>query len=288
MNADPAVARKLALDFVKRSRALLWPYLVHPSRFEAELAGVVGRQGEGNEAYRVDQMVDDLLVELLEERGIVGRVFSEESGWRHMGSGDVYTVVCDPFDNSFLSTRSFRDSSVVISIGDSTGRFLACAVGDLATSAVYLADDTGAHVLEEDGDEWRRRTASTSSVRRLEDAFVVLPAMLRPERPRALGVPDLVARAKHLITLDGAIFMGRLAAGYVDAYVDVVVGQPVYEVASLEMITRAGGVVTDLSGEPLGFERVLAMVEHDPSGRTSVVAAASLKLHREILRALRA
>ena len=122
----------------------------------------------------------------------------------------------------------------------------------------------------------------------LEDAFVVLPAMLRHGRPRALDVPDLVARAKYLLTLDGAIFFGRLGAGYIDAYVDVAVGQPVYEVACLELIGRAGGVVTDLHGEPLDFERIVSMVQEDPEGRTSVVAAATPELHVEILRALHA
>ena len=85
--------------------------------------------------------------------------------------------------------------------------------------------------------------------------------------------------------MDGAIFFGRLAAGYVDAYVDVVVGQPVYEVAALEMITRAGGVVTDGQGEPLDLSRVVSLIEMDPGGRI-VVAAATAKLHAEIMRAL--
>ncbi len=280
------VARRLALEFAARSRALLGPYLFHPSRFEAEMAAVVGHHREDNDAYRVDQVVDDLLADLLADHGVAGRVFTEESGWRHLGDGDVYTVVCDPFDNSFLSTRSFRDSAVVISIGDSIGRFLACAVGDLATSAVYLADESGAYVVEEDDGTWRERPAATSSITSIDEAFVILPSILRPARASALAVPDLIARARHLVTMDGAIFFGRLAAGYVDAYVDVAVGQPVYEVPAVEMIRRAGGVVTDVEGGPLAFERVVAMVVDDPEGRTSVVAAATPELHAEIMRAL--
>lgn len=287
MIANSGVARRLALDFVTRSRAFLWPYLVHPSRFEDELAAVVGSHEDDNDAYMVDAMVEDILGDVLRSHGIGGRVFSEESGWRQLGPGDAYTVVCDPFDNSFLSTRSFRDSAVVISIGDGRGRFLYSALGDLATSAVYVADEHGSHVLEEDEGLWRERPATTSSVTRIEDAFVVLPAILRPRRPLALDVPELVARCKHLITMDGAIFFGRLAAGHVDAYVDVVVGQPVYEVPCLEVVARAGGVVTDAQGEPLGFERMLGMVEDDPKGRTGVVAASTPELHDQIMQVLR-
>lgn len=281
------VAREVALSFVSRSRELLWPFLVHPSRFEAELAGVVGHHREDNDAYRVDQLIDELLSQVLDEAGVAGRVFTEESGWRQLGDGDLYTVVCDPFDNSFLSTRSFRDSAVVISIGDAAGRFLVSVVADLATSTVFLADERGAAALEKDEAGWRERPAKTSPVTRIEDAFVILPAILRPGRPDALAVPELVEKAKHLITMDGAVFFGRLAAGYVDAYVDVVVGQPVYEVPSLEIVRRAGGVVTDVDGEALTFERILRLVEDDPEGRVSVVAASTPELHAELLSVLR-
>ena len=81
--------------------------------------------------------------------------FFRRNGWRRHGRGNAFTVVCDPFDNSFLSTRSFRDSSVVISVGDGQGRFLCCALGDLATSTVYFADQHGSRVLEQDGKTWR-------------------------------------------------------------------------------------------------------------------------------------
>jgi len=286
MKADSAVARQLALDFVSRARTVLEPYLWFPSRFEAELGMQVGHHQEDNDAYRVDVVTQEILDGLVEERGIAGRVFSEETGWRRYGSGNAFTVVCDPFDNSFLSTRSFRDSSVVISIGDGEGRFYCSALGDLATSSVYFADQHGSRVLEQDGERWRERTMRTSRVTRLEEAFVVLPAILRTHRPQAMEVPDLVARSKHLITMDGAIFLGRLGAGYVDAYIDVEVGQPVYEVASLEVILRAGGTVTDREGLPLDFERVVHMVQQDPSGRTGVVAAATKELHADIMRTL--
>ena len=217
-------------------------------------------------------------------------IFSEETGWRRHGRGDAFTVVCDPFDNSFLSTRSFRDSSVVISVGDGQGRFLCCALGDLATSTVYFADQHGSRVLEQDGKTWREKIKqlTTSSVTRIEDAFVILPATLRPQRSQAMDIPNLVARSKHSSQWMGRLLLGRLAAGYVDAYIDVVVGQPVYEVACLEVILRAGGVVTDGEGAPLDFERVLQMVERDPSGRTGVVAdRPPRELHADIMRALR-
>ena len=42
MNENAALAHQLALDFVVQARAFLKPYLWHPSRFEAELAKLVG------------------------------------------------------------------------------------------------------------------------------------------------------------------------------------------------------------------------------------------------------
>ena len=92
VSTDTAVARRLALDFVARSRELLHPYLVS-SRFSTELATMVGHHGADNDAYRVDTMIDELLVDLLVEHRIGGRVFSEESGWRRTGDTDDYRGV---------------------------------------------------------------------------------------------------------------------------------------------------------------------------------------------------
>jgi fructose-1,6-bisphosphatase/inositol monophosphatase family enzyme len=282
-----SLARRVALDFVERSRALLDPFLQSPTRFNEKMAVVVGHHRADNDAYRVDVMLDELLMELLAQHKVGGRVFSEESGWRTLGTGHGYTMVCDPFDNTFLSTRAVRESSVVLSIAGQDGRLACCVIGDLSTRAVFLADSRGSFLLEpDDAGEWQEQPLSTSSVIRLEDAFVVLPAFLKPRRREALDVADLVARARYLLTMDGAIFFGRLAAGYIDAYVDVVVGQPVYELAALEIMTRAGGVVTDGSGTPLDLSDVISGIEQNPDGRTTIVAASTAALHAELMRTL--
>ena len=288
MSADPAVARRLVLDFVATSRELLCPFLLSPARFGAELTTVMRSHRLDNDSYRVDMMVEEVLTNLLVKYRIGGQVFSEESGWRRIGDSADYTVVCDPFDNTFLCTRAFRDSSVVIAIADTRGDLLCCAIGDLATRAAFLADPDGAYMLEQDGAGcWQQpQQAMTSTVTRLQDAFVVLPALLRPDRLQALAFPELVGNARHLLTMDGAIFFGRLAAGYIDAYVDVVVGQPVYEIPALELITRAGGIVTDGHGEPLDLPRIVSLIEADPDGRIGVVAAATAELHADIMNAL--
>lgn len=286
MPPDGDLARRVALDFVERSRRMLAPYLLQPSRFEAELAPKVGTHGEDNDAYRVDLVVDDLLTTVLEEHGIEGRVFSEESGWRRTGTRDDYRIICDPFDNSFLSTRSFRDSAVTLSVADHSGQFLCCALGDLATTVVYLADETGPWILEPGSNGEGRRPATTSSVTTLEDAFVIMPAMLRPGREHVLAAGALVSAPRHLLTLDGVVLLGRLAAGYVDAYVDAVVGQQLYEMPCLELVVRAGGIVTDKEGKPFDYGQLVRELERDPDARMTVVAASTHELHDEILSAL--
>jgi fructose-1,6-bisphosphatase/inositol monophosphatase family enzyme len=259
--------------------------MLDPSTFEARLARVIGRETDDNILYQFDLDMEALCIKVLSEFRIGGRLFSEESGWRDLGQGGDFRIVCDPFDNSFLAARGFREASVAITVADRKGGFVCSAIGDLSTNRTYYADADGAFILDSPGRP-ERRPAHPSCVTRIHDAFIVQPAFLRTGREDVLTNNQLVEGARYFLNNDGVILFGRLADGRIDAYVDTVIGQPLYEIPCLMIVARAGGVVTDENGRLFDFKRIIDRMENEPTSRFRVVAASTTELHAEILSAL--
>ena len=97
---------------------------------------------------------------------------------------------------------------------------------------------------------------------------------------------DIFIKPGQLHCLDGAIFIGRTASGYIDAYLDPYIGQPLYEVPCLEMINRAGGIITDTDGSEFDLAKLIEDLEINPNARYKFIAAATAELHEEICNAL--
>jgi fructose-1,6-bisphosphatase/inositol monophosphatase family enzyme len=250
---------------------------------ERDLGGVVADKGDEHFAYEVDEYANRILYDVIGEYDIKCHVFSEEGGWRKVADHPQHLIICDPFCNTALAVRGFREAAVAICITDAGGEFIACAIGDLQIERVFYADSTGAHLWEPDRrGVWRAAPMAVSRVRSLDEAFVVTSLLKRERRVRAVSEPFYVkARAVHGV--DGAIMIGRLASGYIDAYLDPFKGQPLYEVPCCEMVRRAGGVVTDTDGRPFSLPKVIEGLLDDPKARYKIVAACTEELHRELL-----
>lgn len=124
--------------------------------------------------------------------------------------------------------------------------------------------------VEVDGLAWTRRRPVP---RRIEDAVIALPGDLR--RLRATGLDRLYAallpRAAG-IRVTGALAydLASLAMGEIDARVSTF-AKTVDVAAGQRLVEQAGGIVTDIRGEPW------------QPGATGVVAAASESLHAALL-----
>jgi len=209
------------------------------------------------------------------------RIFSEEGGWEKGEYEGACMVVTDPFDQSFPTTRTFRQAGMGICVADPAGRMLAVAVADFAVSLIYTATLAGAWVYTVSPN----RPASAlqpSTVTSLEEAFIVMPGSRTPRREVVLSSP-VAAAAGRLYNTDGIVNYGRVAAGHIDGYLDPVIGKPGYEFFYAAIPDRAGAVVTDELGVPFDFSAAFRRFREDSDHRFRFAIGATPTLHRRLV-----
>ena len=246
---------------------------------------VIADKGGGHFAYALDEIANDIVLHELKVAGVRAKFFSEEGGWREVGDGQAdYVIVCDPYCNTSLTMRGFREAAIALLMSTRDDKLAAAAIGDFQTDRIFYADSTEALILSDASTSHPvARPMQTSRVRDLDKAFVVCSAV-KKDRRRSPATAALFSTVGTFHSVDGAIMIGRLAAGDIDAYLDPFKGQPLYEIPCCELILRSGGVVTDWTGAPFALGEVLRRLQHDPRNRYRLVAANTPELHQELLK----
>lgn len=276
----------IILKYIASIQQRLLPFLRNQRYLESELGGIIKRKADGQLTHAIDAFSDKTLFNILRSHNLSCEVYSEESGWRSFGGSPKYQIICDPYCNTLLTLRSFRESAVAVCITDMSAELVACAIGDLQTDRIFYADPSGAFMWELHCDgRWKKSSIHVSSEYKLEDAFVVASLLKRERRIPTIS-SDFFCRAGIIHAVDGAIMIGRLAAGNIDAYVDPFKGQPIYEVPCCELIVKAGGIVTDVYGSPFSLMDIVKRLKKDPNSRYQLVAACTERLHNSILNGL--
>ena len=250
------------------------------------MGSIIEDKGGDHYAYKIDEFANNLLINILEKNRLDCFLFSEEGGWSQIGTNPRFFVICDPYCNTSLTMRSFRESAVSICITDLNGVLVSCAIADLQVERVFYADTTGSYLGELKEASWIKSSLQVSGVRNLADSFVVMSLLKKNRRPISAS-SGVFLKAKTIHGVDGAIMIGRLAAGNIDAYLDPFVGQPLYEVPCFEIIIRAGGIVTDINKTPFNLSDIISKLNENPKGRYKFVASCNEFLHCEILENLR-
>lgn len=273
-----------AIDYVKQAQSMLMPALIEQQHKPNEVFSLMSASEEQNPSYGFDHLSNELLFRTLVKHNFSCNVFSEEEHtWRKVGYEPKHFVICDPFCNSSLASRTFRDSAVAICITDLDSQFAACAIGDLQIKRIYYADPSGAYILEDyDQKDGTKSKIHVSNINNIEDAIVATP-LLKPERRRKVKNIPFFDRAKTIHGTDGAINIARLASGYIDGYLDPSKGQPLYEVPCCELIAKAGGIVTDNKGHPFQLKEIITSLVKNNEDRYKLVAACTKELHSILL-----
>ncbi len=284
---DPAM--QICLEYTFAARLQIEQALYHHMQFMRDLATITLQKTPTHQQYGFDLLLHQLLLEQLAHKGVRARFYSEESGWLDLG-GDTFVIIVDPFDQSSMATRSVRGAAVVVTIATADLQLAAVAIADLSTHITYVANPSGTFVVTHDFlpaalDNLHAVNAKPAATKELAQAFVICPAS-RPKRRLALSRSRLFAQAGELLTIDGAVNFGRLAAGYIDAYLDPFVGQPLYEVACAALCQQAGAVVSDAQGQPFSLADLITRLGTNPETRYPIVAAATQQLHEELLAVL--
>jgi len=194
----------------------------------------------------VDLLCEDLMVEAIQERYPDDAILSEERGGSV--SEDGRTWLLDPVDGTanFMKANPMFCACVSVVEGDCVTHAAVAAprLGDL-----YHARAGGGAFRETGGKEVPMRV---SDVQRLE--YAVAGADLSLRRPQDPGVDSLLSGSWQLRALGSAGIRGAwLAAGYLD--VSIGTRNTVWDYApTVLLVSEAGGLATDLSGEPWGLD----------------------------------
>ncbi len=232
-------------------------------------SGTVMQMGaDGTPTKEIDGRAEEAVIAVLERSGVSFAILSEEMGRKEIGDDPKYFLHLDPLDGTFNAISGIPFYSVSIYI---SGPF--CSLGyvfDLAHAVKFYAE-RGRGAWTEFGGTKSLLAVSTTPT--LYD-FSVSAYTLRPNTGRIVGLGDVVRRIRTLGST--SLELCLVAAGRLDAFVDLRGGLRLVDVAAGSLIVQeAGGIVTDGRGERIQFNG-------DMWQKAEFLASNGL-FHREIL-----
>ncbi len=238
----------------------------------AELAIGAG----GDRTMELDRAAEvDVFAELdaLATSGERFSVLSEEAGHRRLGA-DYPLVLVDPVDGSLNAKQGVPVFGVMLALLD--GPTIADTV---AGCVVNLVNGETWTAIRKQG-AWRDGNL-IKPMQRADRKRLQLVAL--ESTPRAIEVArGLVLRSSKIRILGSmALSIAHTAAGSFDAFCAPLPVRVFDMAASLLILTEAGGVATDLDGNPL------SATPSSLESRTSLICAPTHDLHATALRALR-
>jgi len=261
--------------------SFMQPYLTNQALFSQSLDRQVKVKTVNNIQYNFDLQVDDLVYQKIQEFGLSGRIFSEERGFQNWGE-KKYRIVYDPFCNSTLAARTFREAAAGISVFDYDYNFLAAGILDYQTGIMGIAHQRKTKFYQIQS--LTELSYSPSFATSLDETWVAVALNKKTERITEVLKRPIWQRPQMLILGSGHIYWLRLALGMIDVYLDPIGGEPLYEMFASTVAQSAGCVVTDLEGRLFSPKKVLQDFEKNPQqGRYYPVAAGTKDLHQEVL-----
>ena len=297
---DSGRAAELSRELALALREQVLPALgAHAGR---EHAGA----GEGGDVtFAIDERAESFLSEWLADRAPGVAFYSEDRGMVGPSGGAEWVLVVDPIDGTRPAMAGFESACVSVAAarldGEPTmGDVEAGVVVEIKSGAVFAATREGPA-------EPAARLSGTADLGRM---FWTYGFRGRPAVPTAVVLEELIDAS----SVGGATFdlgsatydMTRVVTGQLDAYVEpgprivadvpgmrerfervgggALLNNSPYDLAAAALIVeRAGAVLTDAYGDPLGGRPLLGSGEEF---QMSCVTAANPELHAEILRAV--
>jgi myo-inositol-1(or 4)-monophosphatase len=214
-------------------------------------------------------------------------------------------VLVDPLDTSELAVRGLNGYTHAMIYSRSLARPVATVVGDIYHHIqLYVASrdvhgNDKAFAVTADGIRFpltkREPTKLSESIvtnflMRPTERF--LPLSRQSELIRALDEPGADGKRRGRVGVDfGSVGLCHVAAGFTNAMVEFAKGFAIWDLAPGHyLLEAAGGVVLDLDGAPISLDYGLNSLDDIALAmetRQTFVAAGSVQLAREIVRALK-
>jgi len=237
---------------------------------------VIGMGADGTPTKSIDKVAENAVLSQLRLSGKSFKVLSEEIGEIVIGENREspdYFIHLDPLDGTFNAIAGIPFYSLSIYLSKDNCHF--GYIYDLASRKKYYAEmGKGAYTESDGGVPIKLSVSKTSD---LKD-FSISAYTIRPNTAKIVGIGDKVRRIRTLGSTSTE--MAFVAAGKLDAFVDLRGMLRVVDVAAGKLILEeGGGVVTDATGRKLLLE---GHMEGHMWQRTDLIGSNGL-LHRELL-----
>jgi len=220
----------------------------------------------------LDDEAQEAIVDTLTENKVSAYLVSEE-GDQVFGGGD-YFIVADPVDGTTNLARGLQPAVTSISVSETEtqGGVFAGIVVNLYTGETYFAEK-GKGAMQ---DGWPLQTAAPTQYRN------ALVSMDLSKVPRLDALAPLINESRH-IRAEGcsAVSLCHVAAGVLDAHVDVRGILRATDASAGLLILREAGGLYQVDGEPFGDFQLMKDTCFE------LAAASSPELMDEINRLLR-
>lgn len=224
----------------------------------------IGMNPKGDKIYKIDKVAEKAYLDNLPEDVTV---ISEESEPR---SGEDIIVVLDPICASVLAKRGSKYFSTGISVYSKKLEPICEAIGNFETGDIYYADKNGAFKNGNKIHAARTKKINDSTIINFESHKI-------SER---LGIinTELFRKAPNVFCPGSVkISLGLLSEGVIDGYVCASKVYPSTELIGIFLVEKAGGVASDMKGNPIE-------IYPDLKHRTSLLCSCTKELHESILK----
>lgn len=240
--------------------------LLIASRLKGEpLDREVGLGADGAPTHQVDALAERKAIELLERSGFCGRIVTEEQGILQFGESED-TIWLDPIDGTRNAYRNFPYYAWSIAHFQKN-TFKSGYIRNLANGDEFLALE-GSVTLNGIPLKTIARSPKKVGI-----------AAIRPRTKKGfVFLHTLQQRVRFLRILGAAALdIAYIASGAVDAFLDLDRGLKTVDYAAAKpLLELAGGVVSDLRGQPIRLQEDLTV-------RVKILAASHKQLHSMLL-----
>jgi len=277
------MAQEFIFSVFEEAFCFISPFLSNHQEFSETLSEEVKTKTGSNVQYNFDIELDEIFKKQIEKHEISGKIFSEESGFFEWGE-KKFKVVFDPFCNSTLASRTFRDAAAGISLFSFDGRFIASAILDYQTGILGMANDIETKFFQIQNKE--EIAFDYAPVTDISEAWIAITLENQKERGHLEKARNILGKAKRILIGSGHAYWLRLAIGAIDAYLDPFGGEPLYEMFACAVAQKNGCIVSGIDGEEFNPEKYLRKFEEDQKLKFYPVAARNEILHKQVLESL--
>lgn len=206
----------------------------------SEFSQIAVNKGRFDYSIKMDKMTEDLILKILRENGIKGKVVAEETGEISLGTSD-YTLYIDPLDGTFNYAHGIPHYGTSIGV-EKDGEFVIGVIYDPNVDELFYAEKGHGAFLN-------KKRLQVSKTEGFEHAMINLLSGYIKTHPELVEFyTNLVLQSHVRMPMSAVLALAYTACGRTDATIGF--GENVWDVAAgIVLVEEAGGKVTDSKGE---------------------------------------